>query len=82
MRPYGVEVFYVENLILSQEEQDTYNDCWVDIETKVHEMSAAFITGQADLEKDWDTFVDDLYNMGLQDVIDAYQAALDRYNSK
>jgi len=82
MRPYGVEVFYVENLVLTQEEQDTYNDCWVDIQTKVHEMSAAFITGQADLEKDWDTFVDDLYSMGLQDVIDVYQAALDRYNSK
>ena len=69
-------------LILNQEEQDTYNDCWTDINNKVTEMTAAFITGQADLEKDWDTYINDLYDMGLQEVIDVYQAALDRYNGK
>lgn len=40
------------------------------------------ITGQADLEKDWDAYITALYDMGLQDVIDVYQAALDRYNAR
>ena len=80
--PYGVQVQETSLLILNQEEQDTYNDCWTDINNKVTEMTAAFITGQADLEKDWDTYINDLYDMGLQEVIDVYQAALDRYNGK
>lgn len=80
--PYGVQVQEISLLILNQEEQDVYNDCWTDINNKVTEMTAAFTTGQADLEKDWDAYVNDLYEMGLQDVIDAYQSALDRYNGK
>ena len=49
----------------------------------VHEkMTATFTTGQADMEKDWDTYINDLYDMGLQEVIDVYQSALDRYNGK
>ena len=79
--PYGVAVQEISLLILNQDEQDTYNDCWVDINNKVTEMAAAFITGQADLEKDWDTYISDLESMGLQDVLDVYQAALDRYNA-
>ena len=81
LMPYGVDVFYTELLTLNQGEQDIYNDCWTDIENKVNEMNAAFITGQADLEKDWDAYINGLYDMGLQDVIDVYQAALDRYNA-
>ena len=80
--PYGVQVQETSLLILNQEEQDIYNDAWTDINNKVTEMTAAFITGQADLEKDWDTYINDLYDMGLQEVIDVYQSALDRYNGK
>ena len=81
LKPHGVKVFYTSLLTLTQEEQDIYNDCWVDIETKVTEMNAAFITGQADIEAEWDNYIKALYDMGLQDVIDVYQAALDRYNA-
>ena len=44
-------------------------------------MNAAFLTGQIDIDTEWDTFIKTLYDMGLQDVIDVYQAALDRYNA-
>jgi len=82
LMPHGVDVFYTTLLTLTQDEQDIYNDCWTDIDKKVTEMNAAFITGQADIEKDWDAYIASLNDMGLQDVIDIYQAALDRYNSK
>ena len=81
LMPHGVDVFYTTLLTLSQEEQDIYNDCWTDIKAKVYEMNAAFITGQADIEKEWDAYIAALNDMGLQDVIDVYQAALDRYNA-
>ena len=82
LMPHGVDVFYTTLLTLSQDEQDIYNDCWTDIENKVNEMNAAFITGQADIEKEWDAYIAALNDMGLQDVVNVYQAALDRYNGK
>ena len=81
LKPHGVKVFYTSLLTLTQEEQDIYNDCWTDITNKVTEMNAAFITGQADIEAEWDSYINALYDMGLQDAIDVYQAALDRYNA-
>ena len=81
LRADGVAIFYLDWLKLTQEEQEIYIDCWTDIETKIHEMNAAFITGQADIEAEFDNYVQALYEMGLQDVIDVYQAALDRYNA-
>jgi len=78
---YAVQAMDISLLILNQDELDTYNDCWTDIANKITEATAAFITGQADLEGDWDAYINDLYAMGLQDLIDNYQAALDRYNA-
>ena len=81
LEPVGTADLDISLLILNQDEQDDYNDLQNDVHTKVAEMTAAFITGQADLEKDWDTYVNDLYDMGLQTIIDNYQAALGRYNA-
>lgn len=80
--PVAVDVFYTNHLILTEEERDIYSDAWIDIDTYVTEMNAAWITGQKDIETEWDNYIDKLYDMGLQDVIDVYQAALDRYNAK
>ena len=77
----GVSNIPVGFLTLTQEEQDIHNDCWTDILNKVTEMNAAFITGQADIEAEWDSYISTLYDMGLQDSIDVYQAALDRFNA-
>ena len=82
LEPNGVYVLDVSLLIRTEEEIDIYNDCWTDIANYIAEMNAAFLTGQADIEAEWDNYVAKLYEMGLQDVLDGYQAALDRYNGK
>jgi putative aldouronate transport system substrate-binding protein len=81
LEPVGTADLDISLLLLTQEEQDDYNDLQNDIHTKVAEMTAAFITGQADLDADWDTYVADLEDMGIQTIIDNYQAALERYNA-
>lgn len=73
--------FDLSILSLSQDDQDTYNEVWADISTYVKEMSAKFITGEDSLDE-WDTYVNTLYDMGLQEAIDVYQNALDAYKSK
>ena len=43
-------------------------------------MQAKFITGVADIEKEWDTYVATCEQMGLNEVLEVYQASYDRWN--
>ena len=76
--PYAETPFDLTTLVLTQDETDTYNDAWTDINAYITESTAKFITGETDVETGWDGFIKDLEKMGLQDIIDVYQAAYDR----
>ena len=80
--PYGVTPeFQTSLLTLTQDETDIYNDAWADINGFISERTAKFITGELSIEQEWDNYLNSLEQMGLQDVIDAYQAAYDRYQA-
>ena len=76
--PYAETPFDLTTLVLTQDETDTYNDAWTDINAYIAETTAKFISGETDVETGWDAYIKDLEKMGLQDVIDVYQAAYDR----
>ena len=76
--PYAETPFDLNSLVLTEDESDTYNDAWTDINTYIVESTAKFITGDADIAAEWDNYIAELESMGLQDVIDVYQAAYDR----
>ena len=76
--PYAETPFDLNSLVLTEDESDTYNDAWTDINTYIVETTAKFITGEADIAAEWDNYIAELESMGLQDVIDVYQAAYDR----
>lgn len=79
LMPYAEEpAFDTSMLTLNQDESDTYSDYWTDIEKYVGEETAKFITGERDIAE-FDAFVQELYAMGLQDVLDVYQAAYQRF---
>ena len=80
--PYGVELIYVKDLTLTEDEREVYNDTWPDISTYLDQMNAAFVIGEANVDTEFEAFVANLEKMGLQDIIDVYQAALDRYLAK
>lgn len=50
-----------------------------DIETYVTEQLPKFVIGERALGE-WDTFVQELYNMGLQDMIDEYTRQYEQFN--
>lgn len=52
------------------------------IQTYVDEMESKFITGMADIDKEWDGYVKQLENFGMGRAIEIKQAAYDRYMSK
>lgn len=79
--PYIVDVVTSDGIILNMDEEEVIDDYWPDIKNYINQMNAAFITGQADIEKDFEGYVNNLNAMGLQDVLDAYQSAYDRMSN-
>ena len=60
------------------EENDIYTEKYAAIKTYMEEEVAKFVTCARPLDE-YEDFVAELYAMGLQDAIDAYQAAYDRF---
>ena len=66
---------------LTKEESETARSPLADIQTYVDENVAKFINGTRSLDE-FDDFVADIEGMGLADIIEVYQAALERYNQR
>ena len=81
IHPYMSE-YYVDtvNMKFTDDEQYVISNKYGEIEAYVKQMEAAFISGSADIEKDWDTYVQTLEQMGAAEVTAVYQAAYDRFN--
>ena len=72
---------YPMNVSLTTEESDAFNSAYNDIATYVASETLGFITGTVPLSE-FDSFRDTIESMGIQDLIDIYQDALDRYNAR
>lgn len=68
----------VEMLKLTAEEEETIKDIRSTLNSFVNEYIAAFVTGAADIESEWDAYVKELDNIGLEKYISICQAAYDR----
>lgn len=67
-----------KTLSMTAEEGSEFNTVMSDIKTYVQEMLPKFVMGVEPLDN-FDAFVDKLYEMGIQEMIDIKQASLDRY---
>jgi len=61
----------------TEEENKIYTEKWPDIETFVKENVVKFITGNRPLTE-WNSYVDTLKQMGIEDVVAVKQAWYDR----
>ena len=66
-------------LTLNTDQNEKYSAKFNDINTMAEERIGKFITGEADIETQWDAFQKDLTSMGLEDCIAIYQEAYDSY---
>ena len=70
-------------LILYDEDQTAeIADIQITLTTYVKESIARFATGDLDLDKDWDSYLQELENIGLSKYIEISQAAYDRMLGK
>lgn len=66
---------------LLEDEQTKYATTFNEISTYVGEETAKFITGTRSLDE-FDSYLQTVWNMGMQDCLDIQQAALERYNAR
>ena len=60
-------------------ESDEYASTIGDIETRADEQIVRFVIGELNFDSDWDAFVQELKDMGLERCVELKKAALDRY---
>lgn len=81
MEPYGPKkggYDILPILHLTSEEKDSISVPLVEAGGYIKESEIAFITGKMDIDADWSSYLSKLDTMGLQKILDAYQAAYDR----
>ncbi|WP_194287324.1 extracellular solute-binding protein [Gracilibacillus oryzae] len=78
--PNLVEWVFPE-ILFTNEQYDGITRYQTDIMAYTDEMAAKWITGAADIEADWDTYVKNLQEMGLEDYTQIYQDGYDTYKA-
>ena len=63
---------------MTAEETAEYTRISAEITTYTDTRILEFITGAADIDADWDSYVSTIEGMGLQDMVDLKQDAYDR----
>lgn len=75
------EYYISDSLTLNEEEIEIYNSVMTEVMTYVQEMQVKFILGIESFDN-YDGFIQKIKDMGVDQAINAYQAAYDRYNAR
>lgn len=67
------------SLAMTAEESETFSALINDIETYVQQWVMKATVGEIDLDTEWNSYVEMLYSLGLQECIDIKQASYDRF---
>jgi putative aldouronate transport system substrate-binding protein len=76
--PY-LHVGWSSNIKLTAEEADEVSLLEVDIEAYLDQMFGKFVTGEADIDAEFDGYVQGLNSRGLERYLEIYQTAYDRW---
>lgn len=69
----------VPNLVFEGQDAQTISEGTITIGGYVNQATVQFITGDMDPEKDWDTYISKLQDMGVENFLNIYQTTYDAY---
>ncbi len=69
-------------LSFTEEEQDVIDANWVNLTTAIEEYEQSALMGVVDIDSTWDNHIASLKDMGLDEVVAAYNSAYERYQSQ
>jgi putative aldouronate transport system substrate-binding protein len=75
--PYTPE-YVVPNFYFTVDEAREYTELFTTITDYVKEMTARFVTSDADLDAEWDSYVEELDNIGVDRYLEIMQGAFER----
>ncbi|MBE6991788.1 MAG: hypothetical protein E7430_04330 [Ruminococcaceae bacterium] len=78
-RSWGEIISMPMDATMNAEESETYSTLITDIATYSGEMITKFIVGEADLDAEWDNYVETVRSLRLDEALACQQAAYDRY---
>ena len=73
---------FVRLFALNSEETDIVQKYYTDISTYVSEQVGKYLIGEADIDTTWDEYVATVESMGIDQVVEAYVSAGERYFGK
>lgn len=65
-------------VVFTDEESETVNSIEVEVRKYAAEQRVLFITGQKNLDSDWDSYISDLQSLGLDTMVKSYNTAYQR----
>ena len=68
----------IVELKLTTDETASISDITTVLNSYVPEITAAFLTGEKDIDKDWDAYLAELEKIGYKNLLNVYQTAYDR----
>lgn len=77
MEPYGTTDKAVPPLVFTEEQSKVFGEVFTSVYNTSDEWFANFVIGNADVEKDWDLYLQTLKDSGLDQLINIYQTAYD-----
>lgn len=81
--PYSQEVIFpVKFFTFTDEQRYVIDNKWTEIDTYAKKMQVEFVTGVTDIETGWDTYLETLKKMGIEEVVAVYQEAYETFMSK
>jgi len=83
MEPYGTKDKAVPPLVFTKDQSKLFGELNTTVNTAMEEWFANFVTGKKDVDKDWDAYIKNLNDSGLQKFLGIYQTAYDaKYKKK
>ena len=76
--PYIAKEYFPGGLWMPQEIADELAPMITTIKSYIEESAARFITGQMDIESDWDSYVQELEKMGIDRYVELFQQMYDQ----
>jgi len=68
----------IPKLLYTEEEMETISEAKAALKSYVNERTAAFLVGSVDIDAEWDAFVEECYNIGLEEVLEVENAVYTR----
>lgn len=69
-------------ITLTEEESNRYAQLNAVLDVYIKEQRARWFTLEGDINAEWDEYVKTLKDMGIDEMVSIYQAALDRFNAR